>query len=211
MRIESSNLLRLTEAQIRPASTMLSRAFQDDPLFGAYFPDASERERRLPNCMEFIVRDGIRFGEVHATSPGLEGVAVWFPSDSGQITKWWRVFRNAGRGISYGFIIGWKAVRRQIPIYKHSSSMYQRLAPERHWCLSIVGVDPVCQGKGHGGGLLRPMFARIDREGLPCYLETENEKNLPMYQRYGFRVLEESQIPGTETASWAMLREKPPR
>jgi hypothetical protein len=55
------------------------------------------------------------------------------------------------------------------------------------------------------------MFARIDREGLPCYLETENEKNLPMYQRYGFRVLEESQLPGTETASWAMLREKPPR
>ncbi len=57
MRIESSNLLRLTEAQIRPASTMLSRAFQDDPLFAAYFPDASERERQLPYFMEFIVRD----------------------------------------------------------------------------------------------------------------------------------------------------------
>jgi len=51
------------------------------------------------------------------------------------------------------------------------------------------------------------MFARIDEEGLPCYLETLNEANVPLYEHFGFRVLEKSIIPETKLTNWAMLRE----
>ena len=52
------------------------------------------------------------------------------------------------------------------------------------------------------------MFARIDREHLSCYLETLTEKNVPIYQHFGFKVAEESTIPSTDITIWAMLREK---
>ena len=77
-----------------------------------------------------------------------------------------------------------------------------------HWYLQLLGVDPVYQGKGYASILLRAMFARIDEERLPCYVETQNEKNVPIYQHYGFKVVEEGIFPGSEVNTWAMLREK---
>jgi hypothetical protein len=51
------------------------------------------------------------------------------------------------------------------------------------------------------------MFARIDQEHLPCYVETENEKNISFYQHFGLKVVEEGTIPETNTPHWALLRE----
>lgn len=92
---------------------------------------------------------------------------------------------------------------------KHTTAIHKRHAPFRHWYLQLIGVDPMFQGKGYGGTLLTPMLARIDREHLPCYLETQNQKNVLLYQHYGFKVVEEVIIPGTEITFWAMLRERP--
>lgn len=55
---------------------------------------------------------------------------------------------------------------------------------------------------------MKPMFARMDTEHLPCYLETDTRDNVLIYQHYGFKVVEESTNTGTETAIWAMLRQK---
>lgn len=85
--------------------------------------------------------------------------------------------------------------------------MHKRLAPFKHWFLQIIGVDPEFQGKGYAGKLLRPMLSRIDEEGLACYLETLDERNVLLYEHFGFRVVEKATIPKTSLTSWAMLRE----
>ena len=53
------------------------------------------------------------------------------------------------------------------------------------------------------------MLTRIDQEELPCFLDTQIEKNVSIYQRYGFKIVERGVIPGTEIPHWAMLRENP--
>lgn len=84
--------------------------------------------------------------------------------------------------------------------------MHKRLAPFKHWFLQAIGVDPQSKGKGYAGKLLHPMFARIDEEGLPCYLETLDETNVPLYEHFGFRMAEKSAIPETKLTNRAMLR-----
>ncbi len=74
--LEFYNLIRLTEAQSKPASIILARAFQNDPLMVCYFPDESERKVKLPYLMDILVHYGIKHGEVYATSQNLEGVAL---------------------------------------------------------------------------------------------------------------------------------------
>jgi len=86
-------------------------------------------------------------------------------------------------------------------------AMHKRAAPFRHMYLQLLAVDPVHQGEGLSGRLLRPMFQRIDREGLPCFLETQAEKNVAIYRHFGFRVVEAGIVPGSNVHSWAMLRE----
>ncbi len=72
----------------------------------------------------------------------------------------------------------------------------------------VIGVAPVSQGQGYASKLLKPMLARLDEEGLPCYLETQKEKNVTLYQHFGFNVVEEFTFPSTTLTTWAMLRAK---
>ena len=70
----------------------------------------------------------------------------------------------------------------------------------------ILGVDPDHQGKGLGGALLQPALAKADQEGLPCYLETLEEKNLAFYGRHGFEVLVDDREPHSGLKFWTMIR-----
>ncbi len=43
-----------------------------------------------------------------------------------------------------------------------------------------------------GGALIRQITDRCDRIGLPCYLESSKDVNVPYYQRFGFEVTGET-------------------
>ena len=101
---------------------------------------------------------------------------------------------------------GWSAYRRfdrnQAVAYK----MHRRHAPEDHWYLWAIGVDPGSQGEGIGGRLLQPVLASASASGTPCYLETHNERNVRFYQKHGFRVVCEERVPKGGPRVRAMLR-----
>lgn len=204
MATDLSALVRLTKAQVKPAAEMMARAFQDYPLFVYFLPDASERKKKSTYDFQSLIGYGLLYGEVYATSPNLEGVAVWLPSGKVSMTLW----RNIRSGRLFMlFRLGIKFFLKHRSFGDYISSIHKRHAPFPHWTLQLLGVDPVYQGKGYASTLLKPMLARIDRENLPCYVETHNERNVPIYQHLGFKVVEEGIIPGTEVTNWAMLRE----
>ena len=89
---------------------------------------------------------------------------------------------------------------------RYIDNMHRKLVPYPHWYLQIIGVDPVYQGQGFSSQLVRPMLECIDREHLPCFLETNTEKKVAIYRRFKFEVASEDKIPGTELMSFAMLR-----
>jgi ribosomal protein S18 acetylase RimI-like enzyme len=75
-----------------------------------------------------------------------------------------------------------------------------------HCYLYNIAVDPKYQGKGYSRKLLSPMLARLDEKNLPCYLETQIEKNVSIYQHFKFDVVEKAIIPEINFDSWFMLR-----
>jgi ribosomal protein S18 acetylase RimI-like enzyme len=186
--------VRLDETHIELAAEQLSRAFQNYPVFVYVYPDDSERKDRLPHFFKSMVHKGLLQGEVYASSPAMEGVTVWLPPGiSGGLSKAFEVDREAFDRFSY--------------YGKCAYGVRQKHAPAQHWFLELIGVVPEFQGKGFGGRLLRPMLDRLEQESLPCYLDTEVEENVAIYQRHGFRVLDYMIVPGTEVRSWGMLRE----
>ena len=199
-----NNLIRLNRSQAEPAITVLSRAFQNDPSAHCYYKNESVRKKITRYFLSFIVYSGIRYGEAYTTSPNLEGVAVWLSSDVYPLT-YWKFLRSVPVSVISGFSrYGGYKMRS---LGEHVDAVHERLAPFRHWFLQAIGVDPQFQGKGYASQLLKPMLDRIDEEGLPCYLETLYEVNVPLYEHFGFRVIDESRIPRTTLISWAMLRD----
>lgn len=196
-------LFRVHRRHTRPAGEMLARAFNGDELYAALFPALEQRRAVLPPLMAFRVCYGVLYGEVYAASPALEAVAVWIRGDKSFMTPWRSV--RAG-GLALFAKIGGATWRMQA-VERYVMALHRQHAPMPYWHLSPVAVDPLYQGRGLARRLLTAMFARLDREGLPCFLETQSERNVSIYERYGFAVVEEGTVPETDVRHWAMLRE----
>lgn len=201
------NLVHLTKTEIKPASELLARAFHNYPLFANFIPAVSERSLLLPYLFQFLIRYSVLYGEVYATSPRLEGIAVCFESEKAKMTLW-KMIRVMGFTLIYDYFRAAKLISKLLSYNEYASKLQNRYAHYPHWYLFLIGVDPVFQGRGYVSALIRPIIGRLDREGLPCYLETQDEKNIPIYEHYGFKVVEKGTVPGTELNHWAMLREK---
>jgi ribosomal protein S18 acetylase RimI-like enzyme len=53
---------------------------------------------------------------------------------------------------------------------------------------------------------MQPVLERAEAEGSPCYLETDNEANVLFYEKHGFRVVSEDEVPKHGLRFWAMVR-----
>ena len=196
-------MLKLEKKLIRPASLMLARAFKDE--FKDIFPDPEERNIKEPIVNEFLLRRDYSYSQAFITSPRLEGIAVWMHSDKWRERSFWRLITSGA--IWLVAKIGIKPLRKMQAYDKYIEKKHEELAPDKHWYLAVLAVDPQHQGKGYGSKLLKEMLSRINKEGLPCYVETEGEKNVSMYQHFGFQVVDEFVIPDTTDKLVAMLRQ----
>ena len=57
--------------------------------------------------------------------------------------------------------------------------------------LQTMGTSSAQQGKGIGSDVLKAGIARADARGVPCFLESFNPRNVPFFERLGFRVVEQ--------------------
>jgi ribosomal protein S18 acetylase RimI-like enzyme len=80
------------------------------------------------------------------------------------------------------------------------------VAPQAHWYLAGIGVDPAAQRQGIGAALIAPGVEAASRDGVPAVLLTNNEANLSFYEGNGFRVVKEGATPKDGPRAWAMVK-----
>jgi ribosomal protein S18 acetylase RimI-like enzyme len=184
------------EADASEIGRQLWKAFRDDPVQRWLFPaDAAYEGRGLAN-FELVVRRTLEVGLVHTTG-GLEGAALWLPPGRDLLER------------PGGTRFGWRSMLLLRGAIVRGARFFQVLARhhphEPHWYLPVLGTDPAFQGRGVGSALLGAVLARSDAEGLPAYLESSKERNIPFYRRHGFEVQGTLQVPGGPTV-WPMRR-----
>ena len=197
-------LLKLEKKNVKRAGLVLSKAFKDDPFNTYAFPDPEERAKKMPYAYQFLLRYYISYGRCYITSPKVEGVAVWIHSNNLR-TSFWRMIISGA--IWPAVKMGMDTSKRMQVLTNYIEKKHRQLVPDKHWYLFLIGVDPEYQGKGYASKLLNGMLSEIDKEGLSCYLETEVKKNVPIYQHFGFDVIDEFIIPNTNVNIIAMLRQ----
>lgn len=202
--MEPTAAVRLPASRVREAAAVLTRAFMEDPLYVRLLPSREERARRLPPLWRGLLRYGLRYGVVEA-APGLAGVACWLRPGSEDVTPG-RVLRT---GLAFpGALLRLPggARRALLAMAPELDRLRRGIVGGPAWYLWALGVEPSSQGRGIGGALLARGLARADRDGLPCYLETMNERDLGFYERYGFRVAHAGRLPRCGVRFWALLR-----
>ncbi len=197
------SLFLLQKRNVSEASFVVARAFQDDLIDSYFFPNPEERKKKLPSFYEYRLGQAVRYGTVYATSPNLKGIAAWLPYDLGEIPMWkmmltggFKLFRKMGN----------KVTSKMMAVKDYVESKTTKNAGDKYLHLEMLAVEPKFQWMGYAKKLLEPMFNRLDSENLSCFLETSTKKNVAFYQYFGFEVVEESTIPGTDVPFWDMLR-----
>ena len=197
----ADKLVRLTLRDLSWAGGLLGKAFMDDPLLTYVIPDARRRITRGPWFVRASLSYGIRYGEAHAP-PGREGVAFFLPPNQTTLTPA-RMFR-AGM-LAAPLRLGLSGFGRFMTMADFTDKLHKQHAPMPHYYLFGMGVDPSEQGKGVGSRLLAAVLRRSEGAGVPCYLETQNARNVPFYEKHGFRVVTDAELPGGGLRSWGML------
>lgn len=201
--VELMRLEWLESPQISRAAAVLARAFQYDPMMAYLIPDERRRATAAPGFFRDIVNYCLRYGEVY-TTPEVEGVACWLPPGETKVSTG-RLLRTGG--LWTPLTLGPVPFSRLIAMTIHHDGEQERNAPDPHWYLYILGAEPLSRGRGIGRALLRPLLEQADAAGQPCYLETQNERNVPVYEGLGFRLTSESEVPGRGLKTWTMRRE----
>ena len=184
---------------IEVLSDTLQAAFWDDPVMTFLLPDEASRSRRSAWLFRALLTHRYIPMRTTWTTPDQVGAALWAPPGH------WRlppraVLRSARltlRGLG----------RRTFASLRLLEEVERHHPTEPHWYLSTLGTTPHAQGHGVGSALLEPVLTRCDAEGVPAYLESSKESNLPFYARHGFKVTEEIRAGRGAPVLWAMWRD----
>ena len=201
------NLYKVQKKDVPKAGAILADAFQHDPVWKQFFKDEARIDQKGA-VFESPIRYCLRYGEVYATSEHLEGIAVWVPGDFTDMTIW-RMIRSGA------IISGMKAMKACTELARKQGRIFGPLQADRkanmkgrtYIYLMVLGVASEFQGQGFGGKLLRALIEESEQAGVPIYVETETERNVGMYKRFGFRVLRQITLPIINLPQWEMVRE----
>ncbi len=200
-----SAIMPLQRSSLDRAVITIARAFSPDPMITWVFPDAAGRLAGSRALMGVLAEFGLRYGRV-TSSHDAKAVCVWIPPGQGITIP--GLIRSGMLGLPFRTGIG--PFGRFMAANETMDTIHRARVPGPHWYLFGVAVDPDLHGRGFGSALIREGLALADRESKPCYLETSEPRNLALYKRLGFAVLQEATLGKGGPPAWAMLREPQP-
>jgi GNAT superfamily N-acetyltransferase len=183
---------------IEALSDVLQAAFWDDPVMAWMLPKESSRSRRLAGL--FCVLLVTHYLSMHTvwTTSEQSGGALWAPPGHWKIPTWDIVKAAPRLALALGV--------RSVTALRFLEEVDKQHPAEPHWYLGVLGTAPAQQGKGIGSTLMQPVLEKCDTEGIPAYLESSKEQNIPFYSRHGFTVTGEIKAMGGPTL-WPMWRD----
>jgi ribosomal protein S18 acetylase RimI-like enzyme len=205
MRIEdkkSYTVTPVTRENGQAVSAAVARAFEDDPIYEWLFPDSEGRLARMTAMNELLFPRFLPVGFIEmATTTETAGVSIWIgpekwePPTSKMLTAVPKLVRVAGFGALRKLMSAMGTIKKAHP------------KDQPHWYLSGLATDPSYQRTGVGTALITPKLEQCDRQGLGAYLETQKAINVPYYERFGFRVTKEIDLPKGGPHLWLMWRD----
>jgi hypothetical protein len=197
-----NTVLRLEMSQVEFLGKVLSRAFYNEPSIRYMMPDERVRRALLPWFFSSVVIPASQlYGEIYTTA-NIEGGALWI--SPGRAFTFGRIVRTGILAVP--FKVGWGTFKRCMNLTARVEEVHKRLAGGPHWYLAAHGVEASKPEKAIAGALIEPVLSRADSDGLPCYLETFDERDLPFYEERCFRIAGAGRIPGGGPNFWALMK-----
>lgn len=187
------------------AANILANAFLQYPLMMYAFEGLSEQERlhRLQKLFAHCVAAAGIYG-ARLVMPDQTGALIWLEGKHFTLTLPKEIRSGMWR---IPFVCGIKPTLRLMQHDGEAEGWIKKNAGPGFGYIWNIGVLPEAQGKGYSremiAACIQQMFALGYKE---CWLKTEDAKNVTIYQKLGFTVMNEMVVKSSGVTSWAMRR-----
>ncbi len=192
--METQNLYRVTkEEDLEKLKELLTVCFKKDPLYAHLIPDENTRNRLLPELFECDLTEFYETCEIFADSPNLDGVVI--VSDEAEpynIFKYYLTETQA-RLRTDGYLIKedptmktfWNFVMGRDYL---NSRWTDQLHQDNRLHVIYLAVNPEKQHHGIAAKMMEEVIRYANENHMMISLETHNEKNVAMYEHFGFKL-----------------------
>ena len=172
---------------------ILLLAFSADPIERWLYPDPHGYLIKFPIFLKAFTEKAFESEKAYYVD-GYAGAALWLPPNV-----------HLDEGPIIASIEQTIDKQKQADTFGMLEQMGRYHPLEPHWYLAIMGVDAAQQGNGYGSMLLKHTLALCDHDNALAYLESTNPKNIPLYERHGFKLLGTIQV-GVSPPMFPMIR-----
>lgn len=185
--------------EIQEAANLLSKAFILTDFSSKVAGGQSEKHRRMLEIGFKTMLDK-KLGKKFVAKDNSKIVGVM------RMTKWPDCQNSIPRGLEKipTLLFGRGSALR---LFKFRSIWKKHDPKKPHWHIDPIGVLPEMQGKGIGSKLLTFFCDYIDKENAAAYHETDQEQNVRLYEKFGYKVVDTEPI--FSITNWFLWR--PPK
>jgi ribosomal protein S18 acetylase RimI-like enzyme len=183
-----------TFGRLQVIASVLGRAFVTEPMMRWPFGVHGDVAARFTRVFEYFLPDLIELGAVSEAGDGL-GAAVWIPPEKAD------AWDEAQAGGTRMHDLTDDGGRRYDRFWDWVES---RMPTEAVCHLDSIGVAPEAQGRGVGSALMAAGLSQARAKTLPVFLETATPENVPYYERFGFRIVDDADAPDGGPHVWFM-------
>jgi GNAT superfamily N-acetyltransferase len=191
----SAQIVPATMDRLSLLASVLGRAFAADPILRWTLGTAEDDAATVGHYFHILDEGFVELGMLWETSGGA-GVALWVPS--GQTARFAEVDAACRARVHELTDDGGD---RHDSFWDWTES---KIPDGPLWFLDHIGVDPPRQGGGIGSALLAFGIDRARAQGASAFLETAVATNVALYERFGFRVVEDLDAPQGGPHIWFM-------
>lgn len=163
---------------------ILKQSFKDNQSVNYIIQKGSEK--RLAHLMSYSFDICKRFGKVYLSEDEKACALILFPDQ--KKLSFWSILQDVKLIL---FAIGWANISKAL---KRESLIQEKQFKKLSYYIWFIGVFPEEQGKGVGSSLLRELLSESTRLSRTVSLETSTLKNIPWYQKFGFKIYDEIEL-----------------
>ena len=193
--MKTDQLVKLDRNDAEKLKALLTECFEEDPLYCQLIPQRELRKKMLPDIFSCDLDDIFENCEVYADSKDVNGVIVvvdesepysklkYYYSSFLYVLKTMRTLIKDDTSLR----TLWNFAKGRDYL---NSAWTDDIENDKRVHIEYFAVRPSMRGKGIAGKLMRSVLEYADQNELATSLETHNEKNVRIYEHYGFRLFE---------------------
>ena len=204
--MESREIRLLSHNDLTNAVDVMSKAFFYDPLWVYLYNNEKKRRKYLEKFFRVFLSVFINKKNVYGIGYPVQAVAVWaIPHNVNANFNKKSPLRVLFPLIKLFFSPFAFKLFRVSSIFSSFATLEKKYAPNIHYKLESIGVDPDFQRKGLSTKLIAPFISEAQMKNIPVYTETTTPLNVGLYEHFGFKTMEERSFPKMKLTVWSLL------